>query len=130
MDAPPVLNAKQAIAKHVNLKIALQFAITMQEQLTPEQTTTIYHPHLCSIGSWLGSPATARMRQHPAYTDLANFHLRFHDEMITIAKLIAAKRFYDASSAMTVNSAFIRASLALARSITAFDQVSKIALPG
>ena len=70
------------------------------------------------------------MRHHPEYTDLANLHLRFHHEMVAIAELIHARRFYEASAAMTVNSAFIRASLALARSITAFDQVSKIAVLG
>ena len=130
MEPAPVLNAKQAIAKHVNWKIALQFAITMQEQLTPEQIASIYHPHLCSIGSWLDSPVTMRMRAQPAYTDLVSLHLRFHHEMVAIAELIAAKRFREASAAMTVDSAFTRASLALARSITAFDQVFKIAVPG
>lgn len=129
MNAIAVLNAKQAIAKHVNWKIVLKFAITMEEQLTEEQIRTIQYPRLCSIGRWLELPGVLRMQTHPAYCDLIANHVRFHREMMTIAELISSARFERAAVSISEGSGFSRASLALARSITAFNAVHEIMVP-
>ncbi len=129
MEATQVLNAKEAIAKHVNWKIALQFAITMKEQLTPEQVSAIQHHRRCAIGRWLDSTVSLPMRQDPAYRDLVARHMQFHREMIAVSHLIAENRFYEAAASIKENSGFAQAGLALARAITAFDQVAKVAVP-
>ena len=129
MEATQVLNAKEAIAKHVKWKIALQFAITMKEQLAPEQVSAIQHHRQCAIGLWLDSPVNFTMRQHPAYRDLVARHMQFHREMIVVSQLIAENRFYEAAVAMKQNSGFAHAGLALAQAITAFDQIAKVAVP-
>ena len=129
MEATQVLNAKEAIAKHVHWKIVLQFAITMEEQLTPEQVSAIQHHRECAIGRWLDAPVNSTMRQHPAYRDLVARHVQFHREMIWVSLFIAEKRFYEADAAMKEHSRFAQAGLALARAITAFDRVAKMFVP-
>ena len=129
MNATRVLNAKEAIAKHVNWKLVLQFAIAVEEQLTAEQVSAIEHHRECAIGRWLDSPVNFKMRQHPAYCDVVTRHIRFHQEMISISQLIAANRFFEAAASIKQNSSFTRAGLAFARAITALDQVAKIAVP-
>ena len=129
LETTQVLNAKEAIAKHVHWKIALRFAITMEEQLTPEQVSAIQHHRQCAIGHWLDSSVNFTMRQHPAYRDLVTHHMQFHREMIAISRLIAEKRFYEADASMNESSRFAQAGLALARAITAFDRIAKVAVP-
>ncbi len=129
MQATQVLNAKEAIAKHVNWRLVLQFAITMEEQLAPEQVSAIQHHRQCAIGRWLDSPVNLPMRQHPVYRDVVTRHIRFHQEMISVSQLIAEKRFSEAAACVKHDSRFTQAGLALARAITAFDQVAKVAVP-
>jgi hypothetical protein len=50
-----VLNAKGAIARHVQWRISLQFAIRMQEPLSEAQLDQIRHYRRCAIGVWLDS---------------------------------------------------------------------------
>ena len=129
MEAAQVLNAKEAIAKHVNWRLVLQFAITVEEQLTPEQISAIQHHSQCAIGRWLDSPVNFNMRQHPAYRDVVTRHIQFHQEMISVSQLIAEKRFSEAAASFKQNSSFTRAGLALARAITSLDQVAKMMVP-
>ncbi len=124
-----VMNAKEAIAKHMNWRITLQLAVTMEEQLTPEQVSAIHHHRHCAIGRWLDSPANLSMRMSPAYRDVVARHFEFHREMILISRLIADRCFTEASAAMKANSGFMRTSVALARAITVLDQVRQMAVP-
>lgn len=129
MSEAAVLNAKEAIAKHVHWKIVLQFAITVEEQLAPEQISAIRRHHECAIGRWLDSPANLKFREHPAYRTVVARHIDFHREMVTISEMIFERRFAEARICMRVDSHFGRAAGALALAITALDQVSKIAVP-
>ncbi len=129
MEALKVLNAKEAIAKHVNWKIVLQFAIVMKEQLTPEQISAIQDHRVCSIGRWLDSHVNLSMGQHAAFRDLAARHMQFHQEMIFVSQRISQRRFEEAAISIRKDSRFAQAGLALAQAITAFDQVAKVAVP-
>ncbi len=128
METTVVLSARQAIAKHVQWKIALQFAVITREQLTVEQIEGIEHPHRCSIGRWLDSPEHVTMQTHPAFRNLANRHLRFHQEMMAIARLIAAECFAEAAARMDNLGEFTQAGQALALAIMALDRIVPIAI--
>lgn len=129
MEVTKVLNAKEAIAKHVNWRLVLQFAIAVEEQLTPEQVSAIQHHRECAIGRWLDSPVNSEIRQLPAYRDVVTRHIQFHQEMISVSQLITQRRFSEAATSIKETSKFTQASLALARAITALDQVVKLAVP-
>ncbi len=129
MEVTKVLNAKEAIAKHVNWRLVLQFAIAVEEQLTPEQISAIQHHRECAIGRWLDSPVNSEIRQLPAYRDVVTRHIQFHQEMISVSQLITQRRFSEAATSIKETSKFTQASLALARAITALDQVVKLAVP-
>ena len=107
----------------------LQFAITMGEQLTPEQVDQIGHPRRCSIGQWLDSPGVARLQNLPVYRDLEQRHVQFHQEMMAIVHLIETERFAEAAIALEQNSRYTQVAMALALAITAFDRVFKVAIP-
>ncbi len=129
MQATQILNAKEAIAKHVNWRLVLQFAIAMEEQLAPEQITAIQYHRECAIGRWLDSPVNFNMRQHPAFRDVVTRHIRFHQEMVSVSQLIAEERFSEAAACLKPDSTFSQVGLALAQAITAFDRVANMAVP-
>lgn len=129
METTAILNARQAISRHVQWKIALQLAVIQREQLTAEQIDGIEHPHQCSIGRWLNSPVNVAIQTHPAFRDLANRHLQFHQEMMTVARLIAAECFTQAAARMDKLGEFTQAGQALALAITALDRAVPIAIP-
>jgi hypothetical protein len=124
-----VLNAKGAIARHIQWRISLQFAIRMQEPLSESQLEHIRHYRRCAIGLWLESPATLPMRSHPAYLDLVHRHIDFHFEMQHIANCIALSKFDVATRAIAAESSFSRSSNALAMAVTAYDRIATIAVP-
>lgn len=128
-DVSTVLDAKSAIARHIQWKITLQLAITMQEQLSPHHVQQIRNFRECAIGRWLDSAATLPMRSRPEFADLMRKHIAFHDEMGRIAELIGAGEFEDAARAISPDSAFIRSSKALANAVMAYDGVASIAVP-
>ena len=129
-ESSTVLNAKGAIARHIQWRIALQLAIRMRETLSEDQVDEIRHYRRCAIGRWLESPATIAMRSHPAYLDLVNKHIDFHLEMQHIANLIEQRSFDDAAREMDQASRFTASSKALAMSVTAYDRIAPMAIPG
>ena len=124
-----VLNAKSAIARHIQWKITLQLAITMQEPLSALHVREILHFRECAIGRWLDSAATLPMRVKAEYADLVRKHIDFHHEMTKIANLIAQGRYEDAARNISPSSSFIRSSHALANAVMAYDNVAAIAVP-
>jgi hypothetical protein len=122
-----VLNAKGAIARHVQWKITLQTSITLRESLSSIHLEQISHYRRCAIGRWLDSDATLAMRNHPAYQELVDRHIAFHFEMHNVAALIQNKRYTDAARAIATASVFSRSSNSLALAITAYDRVAPIA---
>ena len=128
-DVSTVLNAKAAISRHIQWKIALQLAITLQEPLTVEQIHQIWHARECAVGRWLDSPLTFGMRSSLQYSNLVRKHLEFHREMGCIADLIVDGRFEDAARAISPMSPFMQISKALAHAIMAYDALTAIAVP-
>jgi hypothetical protein len=124
-----ILNAKGAIARHMQWRMTLQLAITLEEPLAPEHIQQIRTYRRCAIGRWLDSEATAAMRQHPAYVDLCDKHVDFHREMDGVAKLIEGGRYAEAARAIDPYSSFAYSSKALALAITAYDRIATIAVP-
>jgi hypothetical protein len=61
-DVSTVLNAKAAIARHIQWKITLQLAITLQEPLSVDHIHQILNFRECAIGRWLDSATTLPMR--------------------------------------------------------------------
>jgi hypothetical protein len=123
-----VLTAKDAIARHVQWKITLQFAIAMREPLSEEHDRQIRSPQLCAIGRWLNAVERLAMKDTAAYNDLFQEHLGFHREMARVANLISGKRYDEASQAISADSSFLRSSKALALSIMAYDRIATIAV--
>lgn len=128
-DVSTVLNAKAAISRHIQWKIALQLAITMQEALTAEQIHQIWHARECAVGRWLDSPLTYGMRSSLQYSNLVRMHLDFHREMGRVAELISDGRFEDAARAISPSSSFVHTSKALAHAVMAYDALTAIAVP-
>ena len=128
-DVSTVLNAKAAISRHIQWKITLQVAITLQEPLTTEQIHQIQHARECAIGRWLDSPLTLGMRSSLQYSNLVRKHLDFHREMGRIAELILDGRFEDAARAISPSSPFLQSSKALANAVMAYDGLTAIAVP-
>jgi len=128
-DVSTVLNAKAAISRHIQWKITLQVAITLQEPLTAEQIHQIRHARECAIGRWLDSPLTLGMRSSLQYSNLVRMHLDFHREMGCIAELIADRMFEDAARAISPSSSFLQSSKALAHAVMAYDALTTIAVP-
>ncbi len=128
-DVATVLNAKAAISRHVQWKITLQMAITMQEPLSADHLHQIRHFRECAIGRWLDSPVTISMRATSEYADLVRKHIEFHREMERVAELIAQAEYELAARAISPASAFIRGSKALANAVMAYDGVAAIAVP-
>ena len=124
-----VLNANDAIARHVQWKITLQLAITLKEPLSAEHVEQIRNHHRCAIGIWLDSAATLIMRRHPACADLVQKHLQFHREMGAVAALIAEARWTEAARSVDARSSFTRSSQALAMAIMPYDAGTPIAVP-
>jgi len=124
-----VLNAKAAIARHIQWKITLQFAITMQEPLSAEHVHQILNYRHCAIGRWLDSALTTPMRGRPEYVDLVQKHIEFHHEMKRLSELIAGARFEEAALNIGPLSGFARGSKALATAVMAYDAVAAIAVP-
>jgi hypothetical protein len=129
MSGPVVLNAKGAIARHVQWKIALQTAIVLREALSASQLDQIRHHRRCAIGLWLDSAATLRFRSSPAYLDLVRKHIGFHHQMERVAVLIGQQSFEEAGRQIKTGSGFHGAALALALAMTVYDQISPIAVP-
>ncbi len=128
-DVSSVLNAKAAIARHIQWKITLQFAITMQEPLSADHVNQILHFRQCAIGRWLDSPTTLPMRGTPQYADLMRKHIEFHHEMKRIADLIDDSNYEDAARGISPSSSFMRCSEALANAVMVYDAVAAIAVP-
>jgi hypothetical protein len=124
-----ILNARAAIARHMQWKMTLQLAITMQEPLAAAHMEQIRHYRRCAIGRWLDSPVTQPMRLHAEYRNLVEKHISFHREMERIACLINDQRFMEAARAIDAHSSFTRGSQALALAIMAYDAVAAIAAP-
>ncbi len=124
-----ILTAKDAIRRHMQWKMTMQFAIATREPLCPDHLEQIRHFRRCAIGRWLDSPSTLPIRSSREYADLARKHVRFHEEMEVIAQLLDSARFEDANEATKLASAFDRASEALAAAIMACDRVLPIAAP-
>jgi methyl-accepting chemotaxis protein len=128
-DVSTVLNAKAAIARHIQWKITLQLAITMQEPLSADHVNQILHFRQCAIGRWLDSAATLPMRGTPEYADLMRKHIDFHHEMKRISDLISDARYENAARSISPTSSFLRSSKALANAVMAYDSVAAIAVP-
>jgi len=128
-DVSTVLNAKAAISRHIQWKITLQLAITLQEPLTAEQIHQIRHARECAIGRWLDSPLTFGMRSSLQYSNLVRRHLDFHREMGRIADMIVDGQFEEAARAISPSSAFLESSKALAQAVMAYDVLTAIAVP-
>ena len=128
-DVETVLNAKAAISRHIQWKITLQVAISMQEPLTVDHIRQIRHSRECAIGKWLDSPLTLSMRGTAQYADLMRKHIEFHREMERIADLIADGEFELAARGISPSSGFMRGSKALANAVMAYDAVAAITVP-
>ena len=129
VDVSKVLNARAAISRHIQWKIALQLAITLQEPLTTEQIHQIRHARECAVGRWLESSMTFGMRSSLQYSNLVRKHLDFHREMGCIAEMISDERFEDAARAISPTSAFVEIAKALAHAIVAYDTLTSISVP-
>ena len=128
-DVSTVLDARAAIARHIQWKITLQLAITLQEPLSVDHVNQILNFRRCSIGRWLDSGATLSMRGTPQYADLTRKHIEFHEEMKRIADLIAGASYDDAAKGISPSSSFMRGSKALANAVMAYDAVAAVAVP-
>ena len=124
-----VLTAKDAIRRHMQWKITIQLAITMREPLSADHVQQIENFRRCAIGAWLESSATLPIRSCAEYDELKRRHIRFHDEMVSIARLLHAGRFEEATVATQPGSAFDLASRALAAAITVCNRILPIAAP-
>ncbi len=102
-----ILNAKGAIARHMQWRMTLQLAITLEEPLAPE--------HIQQIRTYR--------------VDLCDKHVDFHREMDGVAKLIEGGRYAEAARAIDPYSSFAYSSKALALAITAYDRIATIAVP-
>ena len=125
---PHVITAKDAIARHIRWRVTLQFAVSRQEQLDPEDVHAIDHLNECSIGKWLKSSHTVKIRQTPEYRALIARHEEFHREMQKIARLIESKKFAAAERALDPDSSFKKAAQAIASAINAVDSIQTIAI--
>lgn len=124
-----ILNAKAAIARHMQWRMTLQFAIATREPLPPDQLDQIRHDERCAIGMWLRSSATEPIRHTPEFADLDHRHFAFHREMEKIAGLIGTQRFAEAAEAMNPTSSFAKASREIAMAIVAIDRAIVLAIP-
>ncbi len=128
-DVSTVLNAKAAIARHIQWKIALQLAITLQEPLTSDQMHQIQHSRECAVGRWLDSPLTFGMRSSIQFSNLQRLHIEFHQQMLRVAEMISDQRFEEAARAISPSSPFMQSSKALAHAVMAYDALTTIAVP-
>jgi hypothetical protein len=124
----PVLTAMDAISRHVRWTITLQLAIQMREPLAPHVVRAIRYPDECSIGKWLLSPLTLKIRRTPEYRDLVARHEDFHAVMAEIAALIGSGDFAAAARGLAPNGRFRKAAQAVAHAISAVDRIQTIAL--
>jgi methyl-accepting chemotaxis protein len=126
----PILTAKDAIARHMQWRMTLQFAIAVREPVPPDQYAQICHDGQCAIGVWLVSPATRGIRGEAPYAELVLRHYEFHREMERVADLIGLGEFDAAAHAMEPDSSFRRASQAIAMAIMAVNRLLVLAVPG
>jgi hypothetical protein len=124
----PIVTAKDAIASHMQWKIALQLAIALNEPLSPNAIRAIQHLEECPIGRWLVSQHTLSIRNTPEYRDLAARHEEVHRELAQIATMIDNRKYGAARRALDPNSSFRQASQAMASAITALDLIQTIAI--
>jgi hypothetical protein len=124
-----ILTAKDAIARHMQWRIALQFAITIQEALSTDQFDEIQHDERCAIGRWLVSSATKKIRATAELENLVRAHYRFHREMEVVAQLLSEGKFEQANRAIGSDSDFQEASHEIAMAIMAVDRLLVMAVP-
>ena len=110
-------------------KITIQLAITVREPLSVDHVRRIEDFRRCAIGAWLESAATLSIRKTAEHAELNRSHIRFHDELVTIAQLLHARRFGDAAKATQPGSGFDVASHAFAAAVTACNRILPIAAP-
>ena len=123
------LKASDAIARHMQWKITLQFAVAMREGLTEEQMHQITSPNACAIGKWLLMPETRACYPLDRLSELTRKHVDFHDEMTLIARCLEAGDFAAADRLMQMGSPFQRTSHILAMAVTALDRSVPLAIP-
>ena len=123
------LGASDAIARHMQWKMTLQFAVEMREGVTAEQMQQITSPNLCAIGKWLLMPETRERYEREQISELTRKHLSFHNEMTRIARCLEAGDFSSAGSLMQTGSEFQRCSHALAMAVTALDRAVPLRIP-
>lgn len=121
-----VLTAKDAIARHMQWKITLIFAIQRREGLSAESVDQIAHEDHCAIGQWLFSRKTLGIRERVEYKTLVARHKSFHCEMSRVAALINSSGFEEAEKALGPKSRYTAASHAIVFAIMEMDKVMQI----
>jgi len=112
-----LLTTKDALTRHMQWRITLQFAITTQQPLGATQLEEIRHDDRCPIGRWLASEATLAIQPHREFQALVERHREFHRAMEGIAELIGAGDFAEAERAIGPESKFQQVSHDLAMAI-------------
>ena len=123
------MNASDPIARHMQWKITLQFAVAMREGLTADQVHQIASPNACAIGKWLLMPETRARYALERISDITRKHMNFHHEMTLIARFLEAGDFASAGRLMEMGSSFQRTSHVLAMAVTALDRSYPVTIP-
>jgi hypothetical protein len=118
----PILDARDAILRHIRWRITLQLAIRMREPLSANAIQAIEHPEQCSVGQWIGSIETPLVRRLPEFRGLVECHLEFHRAMLEIAEFINRGEFICAERALEPDSRFRAAAQAISSAITKIDR--------
>ncbi len=119
-----MLNAKDAIAHHMQWRSTFLLAIACQDPLPEDLRQQIRDETRCKIGVWLDSRETLPIRKRPEYLDVVTRHRAFHREMDGVAKLIERGDFAAAKAAVGRDTTYEEASQMLASAIVTLNRAA------
>lgn len=122
--AKTIVTPRDAIASLVRWKITLLMATQMREPLSARATQSVENPHECSIGLWLVSAHTLRLRGTQEYRAVLYLHNEFHREMQKVARLINTGDYAAAERLLNAPTGVQSVSTAVANAIMALERIS------
>lgn len=104
----------EAIAKHIEWKVALRSAIARREEV---DAATLRRDDCCDLGIWLRGDGATSYGGTPGFSRVVETHAEFHCRAGEVADTINAKNFELAEKMLDARSEYGVASIAVAGAI-------------
>ncbi|MCB1887422.1 MAG: CZB domain-containing protein [Rhodocyclaceae bacterium] len=115
------MDIRDAIRRHLEWKVALEWMLCGQQPVNPAQ---LAQPDQCALGHWLTGEATALYGGTPALAQAIEAHERFHDICGQVAVHLQAGEREAAADLLQAGGVFTQASREI---IGALDDLARLA---